>query len=50
MTVQDFMLYWKNEEKCYEDTKIEGYDRTKAIFRDKHPFHPSSIVFLPVDY
>jgi hypothetical protein len=22
----DFMPYWKNEEKCYEETKIEGKD------------------------
>ena len=25
--VIDFMPYWKNEEKCYEEAKIEGKDR-----------------------
>ena len=23
---QDFMPYWKNEEECYEEAKIEGKD------------------------
>jgi hypothetical protein len=24
--VQDFMPYWKNEVKCFEEAKIEGKD------------------------
>ncbi len=27
MTIQDFMPYWKKEEECYSETKVEGRDQ-----------------------